>query len=240
MSNETFVFDGYVNPLAFPEVDEPWASAFKAELSLEHVVRFICTPDLSDDLAGLIARYKEISRESSRLLMAPAEPRIMTKLVWPLRHAKASYVLGNYLGTIALCGMVAEMLAILLFEVSGISLNEKTMEVSDEERLFGRKFEKLGQERRTKILRAFNLINADLESRFDLVRNLRNKYLHLYSQDHAELPVDAVKIYDTAVFLTVEILGQDIKDGKILLRPQLVKYLKERGVAKTSNEPTEK
>ena len=69
-------------------------------------------------MKSLIKRYKEISKEKVRFFAAPAEERILNKLVWPLRNAKASYMVGNYLGTIALCGMVSEMVAILLFDIS--------------------------------------------------------------------------------------------------------------------------
>jgi hypothetical protein len=47
----------------------------------------------------------------------------LDRLVWPLRHAKASYMVGNYLAVIALTGMVAEMVALLQWEVAEISLN---------------------------------------------------------------------------------------------------------------------
>src|SRR6266850_8189139 len=104
-------FEAHVNPLAFTEIDEPWASITKAQPTPESVLRFLCAPQAASDLQTLIARYREISTEDVRLSIVPNEERITDKLVAPLRHAKASYMVGNFLATLALCGMVAEMLA---------------------------------------------------------------------------------------------------------------------------------
>ncbi len=57
-------------------------------------------------------------------------------------------MVGNYLGTIALCGMVAEMVAVLLYEISNFSLKNRPMTEQDQTSVFGSKFEKLGQDRR--------------------------------------------------------------------------------------------
>ncbi len=117
MSDDKLI-EVYVNPLQFIEVDEPWASIETREVTPEAILNFICTPGIGSERDKLISRYKEISIEKQRLFAAPYEQRLLDKLIWPLRHAKAGYMVGNYLGTIALCGMVAEMVAILRFEIS--------------------------------------------------------------------------------------------------------------------------
>jgi len=102
-----------LNPLAFLEVDEPWASALKRDITPEALISYLCSLDITSDIPSIVSRYKEISTEPQRLFAAPNEERIIRKLVIPLHSAKASYALGNYLGTIALCGMVAEMVTLL-------------------------------------------------------------------------------------------------------------------------------
>jgi hypothetical protein len=102
MMSETS-FEAFLNPLQLLEGDEPWSSALKRPLTYKAFVEFLCTPGLQADLASLVERYQEISREQRRLFAAPTEERILEKLIWPLRHAKAGYVVGNYLGTISLC-----------------------------------------------------------------------------------------------------------------------------------------
>jgi hypothetical protein len=77
--------------------------------------------------------FHQISPEPVRLVAVPAEQRILDKLAWPLRHAKASYMVGNYLAVIALYGM-AEMVACdathqpLIEPLCGRSICRRTVE----------------------------------------------------------------------------------------------------------------
>lgn len=231
-----FIFTAWINPLQFLEVDEPWASEESEQPTLEDVIKFLCTPGIDHNIESLIARYKEISKEQTRIFAAPAEQRILEKLIWPLRHAKASYTVGNYIGTISLCGMVAEMVAILLFEMHSFHINNKPLEQQDQTALFGSPFEKLSQDRRVKVLQAFNIVDNDITSAFEVLRLTRRKYLHLWSQDHEKLPGDAVVMYDKAVFIAAKVIGQNIIGGKIQLNPALVTYLKRSGTYEINDQ----
>lgn len=214
-----------INPLQFLEADRPQDT----EILPEHVLRFFCDPDVSATTYEIVKRYQEINRESVRLLAAPVESRLLHKLVRPLRHAKASYIAGNYIGTISLCGMVAEMLSLLLYDISEFKINNKIMDERDQRSLFGARFEKLGQNRRIEVLSAYGIIDDDTKSTFDTIRTKRRRYLHLWSQDHEFLPSDAVEVYFSAVSLVVKVIGQDIREGKLFLNPALVKYLERQG-----------
>ena len=125
--SEGKLFQVWINPLQLIDVDEPWSRFSEKELKPEDLIKFLCTPGIECDEKGLIQRYREISQEKKRLFAAPAEERILEKLVWPLRHAKASYMVGNYLGTISLSGMVSEMVAMLFFEMSDLFLILRTV-----------------------------------------------------------------------------------------------------------------
>ena len=233
------LFKIWLNPLQLIDVDEPWATLSEKELKAKDLIKFLCTPGIESDEKGLIQRYREISQEKKRLFAAPAEERILEKLVWPLRHAKASYMVGNYLGTISLSGMVSEMVAMLLFEMSDLSLNNRSMNNKDEKALFGSPFEKLGQHRRVEVLHAFSIIDDDTKADFDLIRTTRRKYLHLWSQDHESIPKDACNSYNAAVSIVVKAIGQDIRDGMLMINPKLVKYLERSGVYKPEEDFTE-
>jgi hypothetical protein len=161
----------------------------------------------------------------------------LEKLIWPLRHAKASYTVGNYLGTMSLCGMVSEMIAILLFEMSKFRINEKPMTDDDQAALFGSSFEKLSQERRVKVLKAYSIIDQEIANAFDLIRTKRRRYLHFWSQDHESLSTDAVAVFDATVQIAVKVIGQDIRDGQILLNPAFLNYLKRSGAFESQDEP---
>jgi hypothetical protein len=236
MSSDRLI-SGWVNPLAFLEVDEPWASATKAAPTVEAVLRFLCPADQGADLDKIVARYREISTEPLRLHFAPAEQRLLDKLVWPLRHAKASYMVGNYLATLALCGMVGEMVAILLWEIADRQVNGRAIGSDDEKALFGAKFERLGQERRVAILGAYGAITDEARQHFERIRLARRRYLHLWSEDHEKLPGDAVACFQSAASLVVAAIGQDIRGGRLVLNPRLAQYLERRGLYEPLEDP---
>ena len=52
MSNNR-IFKGWINPLQFLEIDEPWASAINTPPTLEAVFKFLCAPGVSANLSGL-------------------------------------------------------------------------------------------------------------------------------------------------------------------------------------------
>jgi hypothetical protein len=230
-------FKAWINPLAFLEVDEPWASIDKTAPTAETILSFLCPPGMPADSASLIERYKRISTEPIRLFAAPAEPRILEKLIWPLRHAKASFVVGNNLAVVALCGMVSEMVAVLLWQLTEASLNGRPMATEDEAALFGSSFEKLGQDRRVRVLTSYGVVSKQVVEMFETIRLTRRKYLHLWSQDHDRLPEDAVACFHAGIGLVVAAIGQDVKDGALVLNPRLVKYLEREGMYEPPAEP---
>jgi hypothetical protein len=115
-------------------------------------------------------------------------------------------------------------------------MNNKPMTVQDQINVFGRKFEKLGQDRRVQVLHAYGVIDDQLKKAFDLIRTTRNKYLPLWLQDHDQLPSDAIATYNAAILIAVSAIGQNIQDGKLILNPSLVKYLAQKGLYKDKDE----
>ena len=146
-------------------------------------------------------------------------------------------MLGNYLGTISLCGMVAEMLAILIFEVAQPNLNGQGItERLQRGPVSAVSFEKLGQQRRVTILHACDVINDELKDSFDRIRTTRRQYLHLWSKDYGNLSTDAVRCYRDALKVVAFVLGQTIRDGKLVLNAKLTRYLRAQGVLVASDE----
>jgi len=185
---------------------------------------------VSAETDEIIHRYGQITSKSPNIVAAPSDQKILQKLVWPLRYAKAAYIFGNYLSTIAMCGLVAEMVSILLFEISDSKINNRRMGIKEQNALFGSSFENLGQQRRVDVLFAYKIIDEATKSQFDMVRTKRRRYLHLWSEEHEQLANDAVAVYDATVRLVVKVVGQDFRDGKLLLNPALVTYLRRAGV----------
>lgn len=232
------LMNAVINPLSFSDLDPPGQPGAGDRPTAASVLRFLCPGEGGADLSLLSKRYNEISPEPVRLVAVPAEQRILDKLAWPLRHAKASYMVGNYLAVIALCGMVAEMVALLIWEVSPLQINGQPLTDQSERAVFGSEFERLGQERRVRVLSSFGLIDSVAEGRFNTIRETRRGYLHLWSQDHDSLPGDARKSYHAAVALVATVIGQDFSDGKIVINPRLVGYLERKGVYQPRENPT--
>lgn len=222
-------FRAWVNPLTCLDIDPDPASATSP--TAEQLLDYLFAPELEKGNRAFVLRYREISTDDT-LFLAPAEPNILQKLVWPLRHAKSSYALGNYIGCIALCGMVGEMVAILQWDISKVSLqqNGPLMDKKAQANVFGRTFEKLGQERRTAVLRAMGKISKEASDAFDGLRNIRRKYLHLFSQPHEGAGGDARMAYRHASKVVETVLGAKVEGGTVVLSEDLVKYLVERNI----------
>jgi len=228
-----------INPLAFLEVDEPTAPGVNPPPDFESVVRYLCAPETDADLGAVLDRYRQISTEPTQLFAVPADKNVLTKLVWPLRNAKGCYMFGNYLGTISLCGMVSEMVGIVLFRMSNVTINNKPIDEPTERFLFSDTFEKLGQDRRVRVLAGWSLIDDEMKSWFETVKLIRKKYLHLYSQEHDEIAPDAVRAFHATIRLVTKVIGQGTHDGMMVFNPAFIRYLERTGTIGVQTETLE-
>ena len=228
MSDEGTI-EARINPLYIPGFE--WERAEDtAPAVVETTLPFLCPPGTPNDAKSLKERYKTISAAGEGLFFAPTERGILEKVVWPLRNAMASYVLGNNLGVVALCGVVAEMVALLWWQLEKPELNGKALTENDETDLFGSSFEKLGQYRRVNILRGYSIVSKDVWEMFEKIRVKRNKYLHRWSEDHVSLSKDAEDCFRAATGLVIAVTGLDFLEGTILLNPKLLEHLEEEGI----------
>jgi len=226
-------FKAWINPLKCPPIDFEKSAAPTAEQLLD----YLFAPELDRGPDKFVIRYREIAGVTDPLFVAPAEQNILQKLVWPLRHAKGSYALGNYLGCIALCGMVGEMVAMLLWDISKFSLQQKRLDEAAQADLLGSSFEKLGQERRTRVLRVLDLIGKDDADAFDGLRLIRRRYLHFFSQPHEKVAKDATESYKYALKVVATVLGpKSVENGIVALRDDLVRYLEEQNITEATPE----
>jgi hypothetical protein len=210
------------NPLMFLEFEDAFKQN-KADLGI--VLGFLCWPGSDHEIDDLKSRYDYINRISNKLKIAPVEQNLLEKVVWPLRQAKASFVLSNYIGTVSTCGFIAEMIVILLFNISSIRVNNNAISLEEQRNMFGDSFENLGQARRIKVLFAFKILDEKKRSILLEIKKIRNKYLHFFSQEHEQLKKDAKRIYEKTEGIVTQVIGQEIKEGKIILNPDLLRYI---------------
>lgn len=211
-----------LNPLMFIEFDEAFR---QKQANLEIVLGFLCWPGSDHKVEDLKARYDYINRISNKLKIAPVEKSLLDKVIWPLRQAKASFVLSNYISTVSTCGFIAEMIVILLFNISSINVNTNALSLDDQKNMFGDSFENLGQSRRINVLYAFKILDTKMRSILLEIKNIRNRYMHFFSQDYESLKKDAKRIYEKTEEIVTLVIGQEIKDGKFVLNANLLRYI---------------
>jgi hypothetical protein len=237
LMDDEILINAYINPLTFIKAEEPWSSHLGDEPSLADVMEYLCTPGLPSDIESLIDRYRETTKGLT-LSFAPSEENILSKLIWPLRHAKGCYMVGNYLGTIALCGLVTEMIAILFYEISEYAMDRRPLDEKAVKDLIGnRQFENLGQEKRVRVLFGLKLIDESLRLHFDKVRNIRRTYLHFYSKAHSNIERDAAAVIDSTAAILIALIGQDFHEGRLLMNPHFLRYLERLGIVKPREIP---
>jgi len=218
-----------VNPLSFIEVEHPTKDAEGLPLppTAEAVLRYICE-HVNSDPANLARRYRELTQQGPQIPVAPAQREIVEKMLVPLHSAIACYMTGSYYGTIALSGLVCEMLSILIFDMHDIRVGMLAFDEKKQMKLLGSTFEKLGQDRRVKVLHAFGVIKDEHLESFDRVREIRRRHLHFLAHDAATLPTDAATCFRIALGLAEMVFRAEFKDGAIGLRPQLMRYLRSK------------
>ena len=81
-------------------------------------------------------------------------------------------------------------------------------------------------------MKGFSIIDDKTYEKFENIRLLRAKYLHDFSKDHNQIAPEAKEIFNSTLELLILIFGQHIKDGKIYYNPNIIKYLKEKGILK--------
>jgi hypothetical protein len=232
--------DIWVNPLRFFSLEGPPFNPDDAEINYPKLLNDLHGRDddkLVDDklLEKVRERYKLLTSYDSNLFIVPVNNVIQKKLVWPLRSAKQAFCLGNYLGCIALCGTVAEMITIFLFEIANITINGVKLDDSAQRKLFGNTFEKLGQERRLEVLEIYGILNNKLAHEANQIRGIRKMYLHILSKDFTNLEKDAVNVYKSASSLVGEMVTlKPGEGGKITVPAHLVNFLSKNSEGKVS------
>lgn len=222
--------DMTLNPLVLFNLE----FAGKTKIDLTHsdtLLTDICWDSSARTLSDLQARYLELREINTGFHMAPVEKWIQSKVVAPLRQAMANYILSNYLSTIALCGMAAEMIAMLIYDMLH-ELRESIPEVDRSKLIPFAQFERKGQKGRVDHIMRMQCIPINLRVPFDTVREVRRSYLHFYTKDISDLKRDALKCYRACCVLVSSILPHHFTGQGFQLSPALLEYLKKKGIAR--------
>jgi hypothetical protein len=206
----------FVNPMKLFEWERnPVAAALPADPTVERLLQFLSTPRGTSDMASMKRRYREISRHDAQMFASIEEPAMVENLYQPLHWAKSAYVLGDVTGTVALCGMIAERAAIFLHMLQGTDEADRA------------RFENLEQRHRIDELRPS--LTPELVTAFNHLREVRRRYLHRWLADSARAAQDAATAYRFAVQIVLGIVGMAFAEGRLVLKPEVAAYLRDRG-----------
>lgn len=218
-------FGPFLKEKDIPKVLNPQTGDTVHEVQKNILERFFSLPvsALSEEI---MKRYVEATTEELHSPIVPHSEEILDRLLNPLRSAKVNYCLGDYLVVIASCGVVGEMLAILVWKMNDIKLKSSSISEEQERGLFGRSFERMGQEQRLKILKTFDAITSEQCDVFTAIKDSRRPYLHLWSAKKQDEKNEALTIFKKTFGLFKEITGIGLADaGMIKVNPLLMSFL---------------
>lgn len=219
-------FGPFITKKDIPTILDSESNGSKETMEREVLRAFFDLP-FSAISQEMLERFAEATTSDSHSAIVPHTETFFKKLLKPLASAKKSYCLGDYLSTIALCGVATEMLAILIWDSNDIKLNENLISEEEEKSLFGRTFERHGQGQRLKILKAFGIIDEGEFKKLDEVRQIRRRYLHFWNRPPADEKKDALKILKISLISFKKFTGMGFsQDGRVKINPLLIKFLK--------------
>ncbi len=181
---------------------------------------------------NILERYADLTDKTKEMAIIPYEKNFFEKIIWPLKNAKTSYMFGNYLGTISMCGMICEMYTIILYEMYLHKNNNKNIQNKI------KTFENYSQNNRinklSKIkINNIKILNEDDSTKLHYVRKIRNNYLHLFTAERPNIKNDAKNTY----FNTFDLLSKFIRFETIekgyKFSDDFIEYLKRNGAIKS-------
>ncbi len=206
------------NPVQIPVFLNPltWTGAALSRLGQVptegNLLEFLQGPLGAVGFQEIVARYQELSHLDSMLLQLPMHPSVAENILLPIVQAKGAYMLGHYVSCIALCGAIAESLAVFRYEVAPPVDGRPTVGEFDEER----------QSDREKKLHSWGLIDCATRERFGRVRRKRRPYLHRATSSKVRMKEDARESYGATIQLLISVLGVGLRSGMLTLHPDVM------------------
>lgn len=135
----------------------------------------------ADLTEGVVSRYIEVTPKRDHQAITPAHDKIRARIVEPLKIAKKSYCLEEYIASIAMSGVVGETMAHVFLQLYETEINGIVVDPNTEKAIFGKRFDELGQMRRIEILRELKYINLDQEKMLKNLQDTRRPYMHWWN-----------------------------------------------------------
>lgn len=176
----------------------------------------------------ILARYVEATTNESYMYVVPHTEEIFQRMLSPLKSAKKNYAFGEYIATIALSGLVGEMLSVLMWKMNPMAINGKQITEAQEEGLFGYNIERMDHSRRIKVLKTLGRLNDKQSSELNALKNIRKEFLHFWNPKRIDEKAEALNAFFIAMRLFKNITGVELADaGSIKADPRFLKYISE-------------
>jgi len=146
------------------------------------------------------------------------------------RCVVASYSIGNYLGTIAICGMLSEMSILLLYDII-LTAYKNNPSRFPEKPIQYEEFEKYIQASREEYIKKF-IGKKEIVEHSKAIRQIRRKYLHFFKIDYSDIESDAISAFEYIINMLTIVTGLGISSstpGAIALDPDFLFYIKQKG-----------
>lgn len=194
----------------------------------------------------VVARYKKL-HEGIRIQAVPSVEYIDKKIIVPLLQAQSCFMTANFIATIALCGIVAEMLSNLAWEIYQpyLRIGKKEITAEMHKALFGMPVENMTQDARINLLLAVEVISEQTFDKFKRVKDVRNEYVHFHKTNPSEQTqkLQATEMFQLIQELVCDVIGQDFSNGRFNLNQAMFEYLQRRDLIKpfpsTAEQPSE-
>jgi hypothetical protein len=174
-------------------------------------------------------RFKRLCIEEASLTIVPTGALLFENIFHPLRLAKKSYITGDYLSTIALCGMVGEMLALFIFKIGTTPPNGVGIPEDEQKSKWGSRFERLGQEKRIDALHGLNFIGNEMAQKFDFLRSARRPYFHFWEKKSNNIELDSHEMYLKAISLVAAVFDLRSEPPMLKVHNSVLRFLEQSG-----------
>lgn len=175
----------------------------------------------------LLNRFQEINNQETFMNVVPA----VDKLLKPLEDSCKAYSFGLYSASIALSGVAAESLQILLWEMQEVKIQDREITLAQEKAMLGKEFKRVEQSRRIEILHSFKWIDFQQKQLFEDIRNIRNKYTHSWDQNFEKEKEEALYCYKSIFKLFRDITGVKLKDASsVESNPLLTRWMNKKNI----------
>jgi hypothetical protein len=212
---------GEINKLLDPANAEPLIVHLRSDLDSFFV-------ESSWKSEAVLKRYIKISGADYNIPIVPHTDEIHKNINLPLISARKLFSIGEYTAVIGLCGIVSEMLTMLIWEANKDKFKVKGKEISqaDEKTLFGRNMEAQNQSRRIEILHTTGMIDNDTKTELNKVSNIRKRYLHFWDTSKKLNPeADAEECFKAVFVIFKKTLDLKFTQNMVSYSNPILQYL---------------